>query len=61
LLLVLLLAGSAAVVLWLYRGDVDAIFGGKGVDFRPTDESKPAQEIREEERKQLEDILKQRG
>lgn len=57
---VLILAGSLALVIWLYRGDVDGIFGTKNRGLSLPDKGKPAQEIFEEERKQIEEILKRK-
>ena len=58
--IVLFLVGAFAIVVWLYRGDFQGIF--KMSDGRvPSEEKvKPQQEILEGERKQLEEILKQR-
>ena len=58
--IVLMLAGSFALLVWLYRGDVGGIFGTKNRGRPLPDNGKPAQEIFEEERKQLEDILKRK-
>lgn len=58
--IVLMLAGSFALLVWLYRGDVEGIFGTKNRGLSLPDNGKPAQEIFDEERKQLEDILKRK-
>ncbi len=58
--IVLLLGGSLALLVWLYRGDVEGIFGTKNRGLALPDGGKPSQEIFEEERKQLEDILKRK-
>lgn len=58
--IVLLLAGLLAIVVWLYRGDIDAIFRTRDGKVSSQENAKPSQEILEEERKQLEDILKRR-
>ncbi|GEM_PF-5232760 len=59
-IIALFLVGAFAVTVWLYRGDFQGIF--KTGDGKVSSEEKvePQQEILEEERKQLEEILKRR-
>ena len=58
--IVLLLVGAFAIVVWLYRGDFQGIFKMSDGRVPPEEKVKPQQEILEGERKQLEEILKQR-
>lgn len=59
-IIVLLLAGSFVIVVWLYRGDIEGIFKIRGGKISSQEKAQPSQEILEEERKQLEDILKRK-
>lgn len=58
--IVLFLVGAFAVMVWLYRGDIQSIFKTTDGKVSPEEKVKPQQEILEGERKQLEEILKQR-
>lgn len=54
-IILLFLVGSFAIIVWLFRGDIEAIFKTRD---RKVSKVKPQQEILEEERKQLEEVLK---
>lgn len=59
-IIVLFLAGAFAIMVWLYRGDIRGIFKARDGRVSSEEKVKPQQEILEEERKQLEEILKRR-
>lgn len=59
-IIVLFLVGSFAVIVWLLRGDIEVLFKPRDRKISSQEKAKPSQEILEEERKQLEEIIKQR-
>ena len=59
-IIALFLVGAFAVMVWLYRGDFQGIFKTRDRKVLSEEKVKPQQEILEEERKQLEEILKRR-